>query len=313
MPPRLAVLFGPTGCGKTALACALADRLPLHLISCDAVQVFRALRAATAKPAGDEWRHGWAMVDVVEPSVDVDLGAFVRAMEAEVAWATRCGRWPLVVGGTGLYLRGLLKGVARGPERDEALRARLRALHARRGEGFLHRVLTRLDAPAAAKIGVRDLQRLVRALEIRLSTGQRASSLAGEAFASADRYATLRLHLDLERAVLDQRIDVRVERFLEGGLVAEVRALLASGLDPECNALKAIGYRETVTALAAEGPLDEAALIHAIRRSTRRFARKQVTWFRRETPSLALDAGEPRSALDAAEEALRRHFAPTSL
>lgn len=281
LPPTVAIL-GPTASGKTGLACQLADRLKLHLISCDAVGVYRDLRAATAKPQGGENRHVWALIDGVEPARDVNLGDWVREAEQEVRWAGLAGRIPLVVGGTGLYLRGLAKGVAEAPARHEPTRERLAGLERRRGAGFLHRVLARLDPPAAASIMAGDRQRIVRALEVRLLTGRPLSALHGEGWRGRDRLPLLRIGLELPREELYRRIDARVERFLDQGLIDEVRWLLdARGLSRERNCLRAIGYREVAAYLAGEGPEKEEQLRALIQRNTRRFARRQLTWFRK--------------------------------
>ena len=292
--PRLVALVGPTGTGKTALACAIADRVPCRLISCDALQVYRGLDAATAKPEGEERRHPWALVDWVDPREDVNLGRFARAAEAEVAAAAAEGRTALLVGGTGLYLRGLLKGVAEAPPRDEALRARLTALAARRGVPFLHRVLARLDPRTAARLAPNDRQRLARALEVRLLTGTSLAALQDGGWARPDRFPALKFGLTLPREELYARLDARAAGFFARGLVAEVRRLVEEeGVPREANALRAIGYREVVRALAAEGPPDEAALVEETRRATRQYAKRQLTWFRGEPGIEWFDARTP--------------------
>ncbi len=294
--PAIVALFGATATGKTAVACALADRMPLHLISCDAFQVYRDLCAATAKPAGAELRHRWALVDDLEPTEEINLGRWVRAAEIEIerGWAAGC--IPLVVGGSGLYLRGLLKGVAEAPARDPLLRQRLHALGERRTTGFLHRVLSRLDPVSARRIMPGDRQRLVRALEVRLLSGTALSELQGGAWSRPDRFDVLRIMLELPRAELYARIDARAEAFLQNGLVEEVRWLLEErALSPEANALRAIGYREVVAWLAARRaggePFD---LAERIRRNTRRYARRQITWFTKEVPAHRFDPRDDR-------------------
>ncbi len=293
MSSRLVVaLFGPTASAKTEIACRVADRLPMHLISCDAVQVYRDLRAATAKPRGDETRHRWALVDWVEADGELNLGDWVRAAEGEIekAWARE--RIPMIVGGTGLYLRGLLKGVTEAPPRDVSLRERLGALAARHDAGFLHRVLRRLDPDSAARILSGDLQRIVRALEVRLLTGVPLSSLRGEGWAGKDRYDVLRVGLELPRERLYERINQRVKLFLADGLVDEVRWLLTErGLSREAHALRAIGYREVCEWLGAQEEGRECFdLEERIQRNTRRYARRQMTWFSREENTHVLDA-----------------------
>jgi len=292
-------LFGPTGTGKTDLACEIADRIPCRLISCDAVQVYRELLIATAKPQCSQKRHPWALVDVADPRTDFDLGRWVLAAEAEVARAAAEGRVPLVVGGTGLYLRGLLKGVAEASPRDPALRRRLEGLAARRGAAFLHRVLTRLDPAGAGRLMPNDRQRLVRALEVVLGTGRPLSALHGWRWRGPDRFPVLRFGLSLPREELCARLDVRVETFFRDGLIDEVRWLIEERrLRPDANALKAIGYREVARWLLESQPWPAVPdppreLIALVQRNTRRYAKRQMTWFRKEQPARWLD---PRSA-----------------
>ncbi|MBP7146746.1 MAG: tRNA (adenosine(37)-N6)-dimethylallyltransferase MiaA [Acidobacteria bacterium] len=288
-------IVGPTASGKTRLACALADRVRCHLVSCDALQVYRDLRVATEKPRGDDARHPWALVDVVEPDRDVNLGAWVRAADAELRWAASAGRLPLLVGGTGLYLRGLAKGVAEAPPRDPALRARLAGLLERRGSGFLHRVLRRIDPAGAARLRPGDRQRLVRALEVRLLSGRSLAELQARGWAGPDRFPLLRIGLALGRQELAARIDARVARYPDAGLVPEVEWLTgARGVPREANSLRALGYRETLGWLsrpAAERRVED--LVAEIQANTRRYAKRQMTWFRSE-PTTWLDAGDPR-------------------
>lgn len=301
-------LFGPTGTGKTRLACGIADRLPVRLISCDSVQLYRGLDAATAKPEGDERRHPWSLVDWAEPEQDVNLGDWVRAAERELATAWAEGRIPLVVGGTGMYLRGLVKGVAGAPRRDPALRARLRALDRRHGTPWLHRVLCRLDPETASRLGANDRQRVIRALEVRLKTGSSLARIHSDGWRGPDRWPVLRIGLHVDRARLYERLDRRVERFFDRGLIDEVLWLLGPrGVPPEANALRAIGYREVVAACRQEPPGrwifdgDRGAVGEEIARSTRRYAKRQLTWFRREPDTCWLDGDDPGAVRRAVE------------
>ncbi len=293
--PPVVALFGPTGTGKTELACEVADRVPCHLISCDAVQVYRQLGVAAAKPQGEQLRHPWALVDVADAHTDFDLGQWVRLAEREIARAADAGRVPLVVGGTGLYLRGLLKGVEETTPRDASTRNRLNRLAARRGTAFLHRVLARLDPAGAQRIMPNDAQRLVRALEVRLGTGRPLSEIHRWRWRGPDRFPALRLGLALPRDELYARLDARVERFFREGLIDEARRLVG-----ECrvargaNALKAIGYREVVDWIDSRDPDVSSSeppreLVEAVQRSTRRYAKRQMTWFRKERPARWLD------------------------
>jgi tRNA dimethylallyltransferase len=293
--PLVVAIYGATGTGKTRLAVELADRLPCRLISCDALQVYRDFRVATEKPRGAEARHPWALVDWVEPTQDVSLGDWVRAAEAEIRAARAVGEVPVVAGGTGLYLRGLLKGVAAAPPRDPALRRRLDALAERHEVPFLHRALSRLDPATAARLAPRDRQRIMRALEVRLSAGASLASLQGDGFARPDRFAALRVGLALPRETLYARLDARAAGYVAAGLVEEVRWLLETRRVPRtANAFRALGYRE-VLAHVDRGPEagGEEGLLEQIQRNTRRYAKRQTTWFRGERGTTWYDPREP--------------------
>ena len=287
-PLPVLALFGPTACGKTDLALALADRRRVHLINGDAVQVYRDLAAGTARPQGSEMRHPWALVDWLEPDDPVDVGRWLAAAGAEIRWAAGAGRLPVVTGGSGLYFRALVEGLSAAPGRQEALRRRFRRLAERRGVAFLHRVLTRLDPPAARRLAAADLPRLLRALEVRVATGRSLLSFHGGG--GPGSYRVLEVGVGLPRGEMDARIGRRVERFLARGLVAEVQWLLGPRrLDPCCNALRAIGYRECVDWLRRGRPGGRDTLRQRIERNTRRLARRQLTWFRARRRALWID------------------------
>lgn len=238
------------------------------------------------------------LVDHVDPRIDYQLGAFVANAECAISAIVSAGRVPLVVGGTGMYLRGLLRGVVDAPGRDAELRRRLLRVAVERGPVALHRMLRRADAAAAARIPERDTHRLVRALELAAAGGPTWSErLAAEGTWSSgrERYAAVKVVLDLEREALARKLDRRVAAFFDAGLVAEVRALLASGVPAVANAFRAIGYREVLAALLAGS--DPSAVIEEVRRNTRRLAKRQRTWFRSEKGAVWLDAADAEDAL----------------
>jgi tRNA dimethylallyltransferase len=291
---RLLVIAGPTGTGKTELAVALARRIDGEIVGCDALQVYRGFDAATAKPdAVERSQVPHHLVDCVDPDRDFSLAEYVRLAESAVAAIHSRGRVPVIVGGTGLYLRGLLRGVVEAPGRDAALRERLRRLLGRFGPERLHKLLCRLDPGSAERIPPRDAQRIVRALEVVLSgeeTWSRRLERAGTWSAARERYVTVKIGLDMQREALYRRLDTRVARFFERGLVDEVRSLLRAGVAAEANAFKAIGYREVLRELLCGG--DPTAVADEIRRNTRRYSKRQRTWFRKEPGMRWLDAAQ---------------------
>ena len=274
----LIVILGPTSAGKSAVAEYLAPRLEGEVVGVDSMQVYRGLEVGTAKPAGEvRSRVPYHLVDVADPAVDFNLGDFVRAAEAAVQDIRSRGKIPILAGGTGMYLRGFLKGIDPAPPRDPGTRSALEALARRRGDAHLHRLLSALDPEAAGAVGAADRMRLVRALERVLLSGRpaRASSWAG-----ADRYPSVKIGLEWEPNALRRRIDERVENMFRDGLVQETAALMER-LPAGVSALKALGYREVVGYLRGEADLEQT--IQAVRRNTWKFSRRQMTWFRRET------------------------------
>jgi tRNA dimethylallyltransferase len=275
------VVVGPTAVGKSEFALRACERFQGELLSVDSMQVYRGLDAGTGKPDAAERRraahHG---IDLAPPGDDFSLGDFVRYAERTIAAIGGRERLPVLVGGTGLYLRGLLRGIVDAPRRDATLRARLARSAERRGEGHLHRLLRRVDPEAAARLATRDRQRVVRALEVYFASRRGLSDWIRGAPFGPDRYDAVKIGLDMDREALYRRIDTRVERFFRNGLVEEVRRLLAEGCPRGANALKALGYRESLACLAGERTPAEA--IALTRRNTRRYAKRQLTWFRAE-------------------------------
>lgn len=277
------------------MAVEVAGRLGGEVVGCDALQVYRGFDVATAKPdARARERVPHHLVDCVEPMVDFTLAEFVARADLAIADVRGRGRVPLVVGGTGMYLRGLLRGVVDAPPRDEAVRGRLHRRLERDGPARLHRILRRLDPATARRVAPADAQRVVRALEVALTGGESLGeriAQRGTWRRGGERYAALKVGLDLDRAVLAEKLADRVAGFFESGLVDEVRRLLDEGVPPEANAFKAIGYRETLRAVLA-GSVDRAALETEVFVRTRRFAKRQRTWFRSERDIHWLDASD---------------------
>lgn len=277
----LLIVVGPTAVGKSDFALLACERFGGEVVSVDSMQVYRGLDRGTSKPPPGVRRrvphHG---IDLADPGEDFSLGQFERSAAGAIAAIRARGRLPVLVGGTGLYLRGLLKGVVDAPRRDEALRARLRALQDRHGPGHLHRLLRRVDPPAARGLGPADAQRIVRALEVRFAGGERLSDLIRASPFGPDRYPAVKIGLSMERGTLYRLIDERVLQFYSSGLVEEVRGLLAAGVPESSNAFKALGYREAVEHL--RGAIDRERAIALTQQNTRRYAKRQWTWFRKE-------------------------------
>jgi tRNA dimethylallyltransferase len=293
------VLLGPTGTGKSDVALEVARLLDGEIVGCDALQVYRGLDAATAKPsptARRAVRHH--LIDCVDPRTDYTMADYVRAADGAVAAVLSRGRVPLIVGGTGLYLRGLLRGFIDAPARNAALRGRLYGIVERGGTERLRGWLRRHDPASERRVPAADVQRLVRAIELAHEGGPSWSERlrdTGTWSSGAERYCSVKVGLDMDREQHAALLDARVDRFFEAGLVREVRELLREGVPKEANALKAIGYREVLRAIDRgedpEGVRDE------IRRNTRRYAKRQRTWFRSEPGVVWLDAALDARAL----------------
>jgi tRNA dimethylallyltransferase len=284
--------------GKTALAVALAGTWPLEAVGVDSRQVYRRMDIGTGKPTREERgalpHH---LVDVVEPDEPYDAARFAREAAPVLAGIRARERHPILVGGTGLYLRALVRGLAPLPPADPALRRRLRAEVAAEGPAALHRRLQALDPPTAARLHPRDVLRVIRAVEIALLTGRPASEAWAAAPAGAGRYRVLTIGLTMAREDLYARLDARVDRMVAGGLLEEVRGLLAAGFGPDLSAMQGIGYRHLAAVVLRGAPLAEA--VDAMKRDTRRYAKRQWTWFARE-PGItwvSLDARDPRAGI----------------
>ncbi len=291
------VLAGPTASGKTELAVLLARRLGAEIVSADSRQVYRLLDAATAKPTAAQLaavpHH---LIGVADPSEAYDAARFAREAAAAVAGIRSRGRRALVVGGTGLYLRALLEGLAPLPPRDEAVRERLAALAAAEGRAALHARLAESDPAAAAAIPAGNLQRVVRALEVLELTGRPISAHWADGRSGAlPASAVLRLELPTE--VLNARIEARA-RAMWRPLLDEVRALVPARLRGDEPGFTSLGYREALAVLG--GTLSDAAGLEALIAATRAYAKRQRTWFRGQ-----LDAAPVVAGADA-EETLAR-------
>jgi tRNA dimethylallyltransferase len=293
-PPLLAVV-GPTGVGKTAVAVALAARLPIEAVSADSRQVYRGMDIGTGKPSAEERRRlRHHLLDVVDPDERYHAARFRgEALAAATAIRSR-GRLPVVVGGTGLYVRALLKGLHPGPPADPALRAELRAEAVRDGVEALHARLRTVDPDAAARLHPRDQVRVVRALEIRLrAEGAGAAPAAGVDLAGPGNWRApapfrlLMVGVAQERRRLGERIAARVRAMVAHGMMDEVRRLLDAGYGEHAPGMATIGYRQLAAVAGRRLSMDEA--IRLTIRDTARYAKRQMTWFARDAEIRWLD------------------------
>jgi tRNA dimethylallyltransferase len=280
----LVAVAGPTGSGKSDLALHLARKFNGEVVNCDSLQVYRYFDVGTAKLPVEE-RQGIPhhLIDVVNPDELFTAGEYARLARETVAEITSRGRLPIVAGGTGFYLRALIDGLFEGPARDQSLRDRLAAREARR-PGSLHRLLSRFDAEAARKIHPNDVPKVTRALEVCLVTRRPVSELFREGRDSLAGYRALKLGLFPDRDALYDRLNQRCALMFEGGLIDEVRHILSLGYAESCKPFESHGYKQTLQLLRGELNLRDA--IFYAQRNTRNYAKRQVTWFRRE-PGLA--------------------------
>ena len=277
---RLVVLLGPTAVGKTALSLALAERLGAEIVSGDSMLFYRGFDIGSAKPTREERaRVPHHFIDILAPAASFNVMDFQRLAREEIHRIAARGKLPLVVGGTGLYIKSLLEGyVFNETSGDRAYREKLERLAQEKGKAFVHGLLQEADPEAAARLHINDFRRVVRALEV-ASLGNEHISEQREAAGGELAYDAYVIGLRRERQALYARIEERVDAMLEAGLADEVRSLLAEGVPHDCPAMKGIGYREMLAYLA--GSMDLPLAAEEIKKATRHFAKRQLTWFRK--------------------------------
>ncbi len=298
---ELLCVVGPTAVGKTALAAALAGRLDGEVVSCDSMQVYRGMDIGTAKPTAAE-RGGIPhhMLDVAEPWEDFSAARYAAEAAVVVEDILARGRRPIVAGGTGLYLRALTEGLHEAaPDDGGAARERWKSVLAEQGQDALHTALRAADPETAARLSPGDTRRVLRALEVFTLTGVPLSRHHAESKNRTPRYRTRIIGLSMDRPALCARIDARVDEMVRQGLPGEVKRLLDGGLSETCTAMQAIGYKEMAAALAGRRTVAEAA--EAIKLGTRQYAKRQMTWFRRQVSVWWLDAAD-KNLLDKSTE-----------
>jgi tRNA dimethylallyltransferase len=307
--PRLVAILGPTAAGKSALGIALAQHLGGEVVACDSTAVFRGIDIGTDKvPVDEQQGIPHHLVDVADPTEVYSAARYAQDAAAIIRGITARGRVPILVGGTGLYFRALVRGLFPGPARHEALRAVLDRLAAERGTGELYRWVRRLDPGSATRIQPRDTKRLVRALEVALVSGVPMTTHFADTASPIADYDVIAIGVRLPSADTAARVARRVEQQFERGVVDEVRRLLAAGVAPTAQALCGLVYRQVVEMLA--GVRDEAATRELIVRENRHYARRQLIWFRKEPTLTWIDGpGETPAAMARAIE-LVNGFAP---
>lgn len=293
--PRIWLIAGPTASGKSAYALQLAERIGGEIVNADSMQIYAGLRVLTAGPSPEEMaRAPHYLFGVVDAAVGWSVGRWLEAATAALSEIAARGNPAIVVGGTGLYFRALTHGLADVPPVPETQREISGLLYAARGEAEFREILKPLDPQAEARIEVGDRQRLVRAHAVAVATGKSLTAWQTDTKPALEPGAWKGLVLDPPRAELYARCDARLAVMLEQGALDEVRAMEARGLDPSLPALKAVGYREFAAHLRGETTLDQA--LEAARQETRRYAKRQLTWFRNQTPDWARIPGESVSA-----------------
>jgi tRNA dimethylallyltransferase len=276
----LLVIAGPTASGKTALALRLAEELNGEIVSCDSIAVYRWMEIGSAKPSLEERaRVPHHCIDLFSPDEACTAGDYARHAREAIAGIRGRKRVPIVAGGTGLYLRALLEGLAPAPQRDEALRERLRARAERKGPAWLHRVLQRLDARAAALIHANDVPKLIRSLEVTLAARQPQTEQWQAGRDPLRGYSVLKMGLAPERKRLYARINDRAGAMFERGLLAETE-MLRERYGDDCRSLGALGYAQAMSVLRGESTLEDA--VTAAQQGHRNYAKRQGTWFRKE-------------------------------
>jgi tRNA dimethylallyltransferase len=305
----LVAVVGPTGSGKSDLALRIALEFQGEIVNCDSLQIYRHFDIGTAKMPFAE-RRGVAhhLIDIINPDEIFTAGEFARRATAALSEISARNHLPVVAGGTGFYLRALLDGLSPGPTRDDDLRARLTLRQARR-PGSLHRLLCRFDPGAAARIHANDVPKLIRALEVCLLTRRPVTRLFEEGRSALEGYRVLKMGISPDRTALYERLDTRCAAMFSGGLIEEVKGILAMGYSAQAKPFESHGYKQVLQMLHGE-LTEKEALFHA-QRNTRRYAKRQVTWFRREQdvqwlPGFGADEATEVTASELVREYLTR-------
>jgi tRNA dimethylallyltransferase len=305
--PLLVVILGPTASGKTSLSLALAKQFTGEIVNCDSVAMYREFDIGTAKPSlAERAQAPHHLFDCVDPTQDITAGEYTRQARQILSEIKSRQHLPIVVGGTGLYLRALLEGLFPGPQRSEELRERLRERAANHGPGYLHKILARLDPATAEKIHANDAPKLIRAIEVCLASREKMSDLWQQGRDPLQGFRILRLGLDPDRAALYERINSRAAQMFDQGLVEETKTLLDKYGD-RARPLTSLGYKQATQFLRGELTREQA--VQSAQQGHRNYAKRQVTWFRREPDVTWLNGfGDDPEIQQAAVERVRTSF-----
>jgi tRNA dimethylallyltransferase len=305
--PLVLAILGPTATGKSALALALAERFGGEIVNCDSTAVFRGFDIGTDKvPPAKQRGVPHHLIDIADPTTEYTAAQYARDAAAAIRDIHSRGRLPIVVGGTGLYFRALTRGLFPGPGRDAALRARLEAIAGRRGVQCLHHMLRRVDPDSAARIQPRDLKRIVRALEVYLLTGRPLTAHFAETASLIPDVDVLAIGVRLPAAQISDRVTRRVDQQFARGLLDEIRALLVRGVPESARPFGGLVYRQALEHL--HGARDEASTRALIAQENRRYARRQLIWFRKEPKLVWFDGpGESAATIDAVTRLVDAH------
>jgi len=304
--PKIVVICGPTASGKTAFAIDLGEALKGEIISADSMQVYRQMDIGTAKPTADELsRVAHHMIDVVNPDEPFDAERYASMARSAVTDILSRNLTPFVAGGTGLYIKTLVHGLFQTRPMDMEIRNRLKREAETLGIHSLYRRLTRLDPDTAARIHRNDLYRILRALEIHELTGRPLSEFHRAHGFGGSPFDVFKIGLHMDRETLYGRIDRRVDAMIDAGLVEEVRGLMDGGYPADLKSMQSIGYRHMGAYLSGQMPWEE--VVRTLKRDTRRYAKRQLTWFGREEDIRWVDPEQPGDVVRSVERFLNNH------
>ena len=305
----LVTIIGPTGSGKSDLALAIAHQFSGEIINCDSLQIFRYFEIGTAKlMPGARQGIPHHLIDVCNPDALMTAGEYARLAREALKDVTNRKKLPIVCGGTGFYLKALIEGLSPSPERDDKLRDKLAKKEAAR-PGAIHRILKRLDAEAAGRIHAQDVNKTMRALEIRISSGKAAKDLMAGKRDALEGYRILKIVLNPPRPMLHQRLNQRCVKMFRSGLLDEIKSILARGYPESSKPFESIGYRECLA--LCRGDISAADALEKSQTHSRQYAKRQLTWFRRDPEVVWLpEFGDTNAALASAADLVKRFLEP---